>query len=326
MNLKEVRDAALSASELIARARALIEKGEFDLAIEAGERAVELDPSSSDAFLALGAAYRDKGALRKERELWRRRCASDPSDPEGPERGRLDPLVHRAPRRRAALARAGCRAPTDGEVANFYIGNAHLARRDYAAAEAAYRRTLELHPSHSSAHAGVGWTLFASGRDEEARSWIERMQASTLDEDRYYVKIADLELFAGQRERALEHARQALAEAPEARYWPRGVCASTIVGLALWSADRTAAEAALKQSVAIDRARLDGGDEGHMPRYDLAAVAAIRGDAAAGCRWLAEAAVAGWRYPDLARRDPLLRGLEHRPEFHRLIAPSSSRS
>ncbi len=320
MDPKEVRHAALSASELIARARALIGKGEFDRAIEAGERAVELDPSSTEAHLALGAAYRNRGALRMELELWQRRCASDPSDPEGPERvgwilwftGHPDDAL-------PWLERAAALRPT-GEWANFYIGNAHLARRDYAAAEGAYRRTIELHPSHSSAHAGVGWTLLASGRDEEARSWIERIQASTLDGDRYYVKIADLELFAGQPERALEHARHAVADAPEARYWPRGVCATTIVGAAVWSKDRTAAEAALKQSVAIDRARLDGGDEGHMPRYDLAAVTAIRGDATAGCHWLAEAAVAGWRYPDLARRDPLLRGLEQRPEFHRLIA------
>ncbi len=294
-------------------------KGQFDLAIEAGKRAVELDPSADDAFLALGAAYRNKGALRKELALWRRRCELEPADPEGPERvgwilwftGHPDDAL-------PWLERAVALRPT-GKWGTFYIGNAHLARKDYAAAEHAYRRAIELHPGLSSAHAGVGWTLFAAGRDQDARSWIALMQASTLDGDRYYVKIADLELFAGRREQALAHARQAVAEAPEARYWPRGVCASTILGAAVWSEDRTAAEAALEQSVAIDRARLDAGDEGHMPRYDMAAVAAIRGDAAAGCRWLAEAAAAGWRYADLARRDPLLRGLEHRLEFHRLI-------
>ncbi len=42
-----------------------------------------------------------------------------------------------------------------GRWGYFYLGNANLALRNYSEAERMYRRMLELHPDHSSAHAGV---------------------------------------------------------------------------------------------------------------------------------------------------------------------------
>ncbi len=138
--------------------------------------------------------------------------------------------------------------------------------------------------------------MLAAGKDEEARSRLRQIQASSLDGDRYLLKVADVEHFLGEHESALLHAHQAIAEDPEQRYWPRGFCASTIEGAVLWSTDHTAAEEALRRSEHIDRDRLEGGDEGYMPHIDLAAVHAIRGDIRPGCAPLRAALHAGWRY------------------------------
>ena len=72
-------------------------------------------------------------------------------------------------------------------------------------------------------------------------------------------------------------------------------------------------------SASVDRARLSNGDEGYMPRYDLAAVCALRDEREEAWRWLGEAISVGWWFPDLARRDPLLRSLREYAPFESLL-------
>ena len=292
----------------------------LDPAVAAGEKAIALDPSLADAHLALASAYRNKGALRKELDLWRGRAHLEPSDADTTERvGWILWFTGRPSESLSWLETTVAQRPT-GEWGYFYLGNAHLALGNYSEAERMYRRMVELHADHSSAHAGVIWSLLAAGKDEEARSQLRGFQASPLDGDRYAVKVADLEQFLGENESALAHARQAVAGEPDERYWPRGFCASTIVGALLWPMDRSSADDALRRSEQIDRDRLDGGDEGYMPHIDLTAVHATRGDFRAACRSLRAAIDAGWRYPSLAARDPLLRSLRGNKEFRSILA------
>jgi hypothetical protein len=181
-----------------------------------------------------------------------------------------------------------------------------------------YLKALGLYPDHSSAQAGVIWSLLAADRDEAARSQLRRFQTDSYDGDRYPLKLADIEYFLREDEKAYVHAREALAE-PDERYWPRGFLASTILGALLWRSDRGGAQAQLASSEWIDRERLEGGDEGYMPHIDLAAVEAIRGEARAACRSLRAAIAAGWRYPALAARDRLFESLRTDDEFLSLV-------
>jgi len=276
--------------------------------------AIELDPSLPDAYVALGRIYRRLGHLRAELALWQRRVEIDPSDAGATERLGWVLWFRGNPAEALPWLRRTIELAPTGRWARFYMGNAYLRLGGHEAAVRAYREALEREPDHSSAHAGLTWSLLAARRDDEARVQLATMEASTLDDDRYLVKIADIELFLGEVERALAHARQAAAAEPEDRYWPRGVCPSTLVAAAL---DGTGDEAAraLETSIELDQARLARGDEGPMPRYDLAAAHALRGDHETALRWLREAIDAGWWYPDLARRDPLFGKLRDDPDF-----------
>ncbi|HVS49739.1 MAG TPA: tetratricopeptide repeat protein [Candidatus Dormibacteraeota bacterium] len=287
-------------------------------AIAAGEKAIQLDPSSAEGYLALGLTYRSKGLLQKELQLWQRRMQFDPSDSIARTRegwvlwftGRPDEAL---PRLHAAAALQ----PADRWV-HFFLGNANLALGNYPEAERMYLKQLGLHPDHSSAQAGVIWSLLAADRDEAARTQLRRFQTESYDTDRYPLKLADIEYFLREDEKASLHAREALAELDE-RYWPRGFLASTILGALLWRSDREGAQAQLASSERIDRERLEGGDEGYMPHIDLAAVEAIRGEARAACRSLRAAMAAGWWYPALAARDRLFASLHTDNEFRSLV-------
>lgn len=292
--------------------------GEDDpTAIRLLQEAIELDPTLGDAYLALARIYYKHAWLNAELHLWQRRLAVDSNDPDAQERiGWIFWFTGRAEDALPWLKRSIDLRPR-GRWGHFYVGNANLILGRYPDAERAYRATLNTYPDHSSAHTGLAWSLFAAGRDDEARAHCDEMRASTLDGDRYEVKMADLELFSGNADAAADLARCATPEDPNewlGRYWPRGTAASTILAGAILDRDRGAGDEALETSASVDRARISKGDEGYMPRYDLAAVCALRGARDEACHWLGEAIAMGWWFPDIARRDPLLRSLrEHAP-------------
>src|SRR6266545_36448 len=294
-------------------------------AIAAGEKAIELDPLPVEAHLALGRAYRSKGLLQKEKDLWQRRVQIDPKDAIARTRegwvlwftGRPDEALQ-------WLHAAAALRPEDRWVQRwvyFFLGNANLALSNHAEAQRLYRKQLDLHPDHSSAQAGLIWSLLAANKDDEARSQQMQFQTNSYDGDRYPLKLADIEYFLNLDEYASQHAREALSE-PDERYWPRGFLASTILGALLWSSDRLAATMHLASSERIDRERLKGGDEGYMPHIDLAAIQAVRGEIRSACRSLRAAIAAGWRYPALAVRDRLFESLRTDLEFISLMRGS----
>lgn len=209
--------------------------------------------------------------------------------------------------------------PTD-PWANFYAGNAYLAITHYPRAEAMYARSVELQPNLSSGHAGLIFTYLSQGKDAQAGEQVASFRAGPPDEPRYFVKVADVELFLGPGRDARPLAERAVADAPDARYRPRGVCPTTLLGSILWSEeDRRAAEDLLQRSVSADHQRLDEGDEGYEVHYDLAAVHANRGDRTAALERLGHARDAGWRGYPLARRDPLLANLDGDEQFQQMM-------
>jgi tetratricopeptide (TPR) repeat protein len=306
------------AAELLVRAA---EKDD-PTAVRLLKEAIELDPTLGDAYLALARIYYKHAWLNAELHLWQRRLTVDPNDPDSHERiGWIFWFTGRAEDALPYLERSIDLRPTT-RWGHFYVGNANLILGRYPDAERAYRAALNTYPDHSSAHTGLAWTLFAAGRDSEAKAHCDEMRASSLDGDRYEVKMADLELFSGNADAAADLARRAAPEDPGGwlgRYWPRGTAASTILAGALLDRDRSAADAALEASASVDRARISQGDEGYMPRYDLAAVCALRGVRDEACHWLGEAIAMGWWFPDIARRDPLLLSLREHAPFTALL-------
>jgi tetratricopeptide (TPR) repeat protein len=65
-----------NAKEEKARSRAFLERQKIADAIEAGERAVKLDPTDGEAWLILGAAYQEKGNMAEARRAYAS-CAKD---------------------------------------------------------------------------------------------------------------------------------------------------------------------------------------------------------------------------------------------------------
>jgi tetratricopeptide (TPR) repeat protein len=202
----------------------------------------------------------------------------------------------------------------------FYAGNAYLGIADFSLAAARYSHAIMLQANFSSGHAGLIFTHLSRGADAQATKQAESFLACPPDEDRYYVKAADVSHFLGNDDVARRLAEEAVVESPMAHYRPRGVCPTTLLGSILQrQGDLRAAEEMLQRSDEANRARLDEGDEGYEAHFDLAAIHAIRGNRFASLRSLEAAIDAGWRAYPLARRDPLFTNLHGDAGFYQLL-------
>ena len=101
---------------------------------EAATRALELDPSSAEAYAALGSVARDQHDFQKSATLFERALALRPS---------------------FATARQ-------------WLGLTHMLAGDLARAEAALRTALELDPASRIIHDNLSWVLLLEGRYGEA--------------------------------------------------------------------------------------------------------------------------------------------------------------
>lgn len=290
----------------------------LDAAVVSAQRAVELAPEAAEGYRALAGAYYRRGWNLKQLDASRRLLALDPRQASGG----LSPgwplcFAGRADEGLPYLSAAREREPASA-WASFYLGTAFQALEMHPEAEEAYGRAVAL-GRLSSGHLALICTYLAQGKEEQARAENERLRANP-DRDRIFVKAADAELLLGNGAAARRLAEEGVASAPQQRYFPRGVYAATILGCVLWEEDRAAAQGHLADSEALDHAALAGGDDGPMPRCDLAAVHAIRGETAEALRWLRAAVDAGWRAHRLAVRDPLLATLHGDGRFGRLMA------
>ncbi len=289
----------------------------LDEAVTAAEKAIAIDSHLPAAYRALWTACYPRQRQRTMEDAIRKVVDLDPGDASAlRDLGWLLWFTGRADQALPLLKRALALDPAL-RWTHFYLGNAHLALELYEEAEAMYGKAVALKPDLSSGHIGLICTYLSQGKDEPAVEQNRRFRANP-DNDRYFVKAADVELLLGHAREARAFAEKA-AVTPDARYFPRGVCATTILGCVLWADDRKEAQRQLDQSAALDHRRLDEGDTSSMPRCDLAAIHAIRGVTAEACRWLESAFEAGWRTYRLATRDPLLRTLYAERQFQQLM-------
>lgn len=300
-----------------------VERTWLDDAITAAENAIAIDSNLTEAYRALWETCYPQQRLHKMRQVAFKRVELTPNDTDALDQlGWLLWFTGHADEALPHLEKAIAINPTS-HWSYFYIGNASLALELYDQAEWGYGKAVEL-KNLSSGQIGLICTYLSQGKQDQAIEQNKRFRANH-DNDRYFVKAADVELLLGNVKEARSFAEQGASEATAARYFPRGICATTILGCVLWDEDIAEAQRRLDQSAELDRKRLDEGDESSMPRYDLAAVHAIQGNKAEAYRWLQSAMDAGWRTFRLAMRDPLLLNLHNEQNFKQMMAVAKAK-
>ena len=123
---------------MIARGR-----GRYEEAVAVAQRAVELDPVSSDGYRELGRAYEEMKRLPDAEATYRKAIEARPDD----------------------------------WLAFNTLGSFFLARSRWSEAEGAFKHVMELTPDNTRAYNNLGATYFRMGRPDDAATMWERSTA-----------------------------------------------------------------------------------------------------------------------------------------------------
>jgi len=204
----------------------------------------------------------------------------------------------------AALARRGVVESSETyQALGFQLRN----RKQYAAAEEAYRRAIELRPDWSWPHNGLGIVLHRLGRREEAEESFRRAIELEPNWSRPHNDLAILLRMMNRLDEASKEALLAIELDPD------NLATQNNYGNLLVELERYEdAEARYRHAITLDPSH-------PAPYYNLACLACLTGDTEAVFSLLKQAIELDQAFQDQAAGDPDLATLRDHPKFKQLI-------
>ncbi len=202
------------------------DRAQHQKALEMLARATELDPNFSTAHAYLCYAYYEGVVMG-----W-------PDDPEHD----LDLGM--------AAARRALRVDDKDPVGYFAIGRIHMMQGDHDASIGALETSIQLNPSFSQAHHGLGMVLTLAGRLDEARAAFEQVERlSPRDPILWATTIthALADVLSGDTETALTWVRKTMQLPRASGYWPHAVNAAALVQAGRVDEAKDAVQTALRE-------------------------------------------------------------------------------
>jgi eukaryotic-like serine/threonine-protein kinase len=253
---------------------------------------------------------------------------------------RREPPLATRPRARAEAQRA---LALDGTLAEAHTSLAmvhFVFDRDWAGAEASFRRATALDPRHATAHHWYGLYLMAMGRADEARAELERARQLDPFSPVIRTNLARNEFFAGN-DAAAAAQLQSILQADRTFFLALGLLSQVLVRQGRTAEALAAAEQASRNDDAPDSAAWHGfalaraGQLGaarriaqdlearrrttHVDGYRIALVHAGGGDRDRAFLWLDTAYDERSPWLSYILRDPAVDGLRPDPRFSALL-------
>ena len=162
-----------------------IKKGGFDEAIAAWEKALELEPTMTNAYEKLGKAYYTQGKFIKAGEIYRKELTIKPDDPMiyhslG--------VVYRMNEQMEDAVKMQTQALSlNPNLASAYneLGLTYCKQRKLDEAIAAHKKALELDPKLGTAHNYLGVVYLLKGMSVEAEGEFNEFKKYEADKKMY---------------------------------------------------------------------------------------------------------------------------------------------
>jgi transcriptional activator of cad operon len=279
-------------------------------AVDVATRATRLDPRSAKAARALGVAHAWAGRNQLALAQFRRALQLAPDDPYARANvGRMLLTSGRVVEGLEALEQQITAFPSVPDGYTYLASGLTLAGHGEQAPAVA-RVAVALEPYAPQAQLALVRDDLLAARYEAARMRLERLLEVRPDCAQCLVQLGLIEQLEGRVERAESRYRAAQAISPP--FPPASLRLAQLRGA---RGRRAEAEALLATVEAAARAEIESGSENHYPRWQLAALYAVRGDERSAMAWYAQAVSTGRRDAAWDEWDPLLTGLRREPAF-----------
>lgn len=189
-------------------------------AIEQYKEIYRLDPEDTESALWLARLYRLKNDHDQAEEVLRAILKNDPENEAGVEQ-LTQLLMDEGKNDEAISLLEGMTAHSPSATTLDLLGDAYTQARQLANAEKAYRKAAEMEPSELSHQRGLGQTLMAEEKYEEALKVYQKLSDLMPDDPDVYLRMAQIERELHQLDKAeddLLKARQYAPGSPEIMY------------------------------------------------------------------------------------------------------------
>jgi len=182
-------------------------------AIEQYREVYRLDPSDTESALWLARLYRLKNEHEKAEEVLRSTLKNDPEN-EATVEQLTQLLMDEGKASEAVSLLEGITAHSTSAVLLDLLGDAYTQSKDLAKAEIAYRKAAEIDPSELSHQRGLGQTLMAEEKFDEALAVYQKLSDLMPDDSDIYLRIAQIYRELRQLDKAEENLVRAKQYAP----------------------------------------------------------------------------------------------------------------
>jgi len=156
------------------------DSGEYEKAIEAYKRAIELNPDAEESYYHLGMAYSSLGRYKEAVKAYDR----------------------------------AIRIKKDYAAAHYNLGHAYSNLNQYDKAIRAFRQAIQYEPDNVEAYFALGNAYYDSGREEKAVDTFEEAIRRNPDNPYAYYNLGLLYFPAGPHARAVEAFTQSIVRDP----------------------------------------------------------------------------------------------------------------
>jgi tetratricopeptide (TPR) repeat protein len=189
-------------------------------AIEQYREIFRIDPADTESALWLARLYRLKNEHDQAEEVLRSVLKNEPENEAAVEQ-LTQLLMDEGKAAEAVSLLEGITAHSNAPVLLDLLGDAYSQAHELAKAEQAYRKAAELDPAELSHQRGLGQTLLAEEKYEEALSVYQKISDLMPDDSDVYLRIAQIYREMHELDKAEENlmkARQYAPGSPEVMY------------------------------------------------------------------------------------------------------------
>jgi tetratricopeptide (TPR) repeat protein len=182
-------------------------------AIEQYREVYRLDPSDIESALWLARLYRLRNEHDKAEEVLRGTLKQDPENEAAVEQ-LTQLLMDEGKSAEAVSLLEGITAHSSSPILLDLLGDAYTQAKELAKAEDAYRKAAEMDPSELSHQRGLGQTLMAEEKFQEALAVYQKISDLMPDDSDVYLRIAQIYRELHQLDKAEENLVRAKQYAP----------------------------------------------------------------------------------------------------------------
>ncbi len=183
-------------------------------AIEQYREICRLDPSDSESALWLARLYRLQNSHQKAEEVLRGILKTDPQNQQAVEQLTQLLLDEGKSANAVALLEGIVQHGTPSASLLSLLGDAYTQAKDLAKAEKVYRQAVALDPSEMNYQRGLGQTLLAEEKFQDALSVYQKIAENDGDDPDTYLRLAQIYRQLHQLDKAEENLLQARRRDP----------------------------------------------------------------------------------------------------------------